>query len=229
MITGKGSHIASPLNQLRAAAIDRRRRGFRPATHSNYVSSITLYIQFCVIYDIPVESPTQNDFGAFCEFLIRGELAPATIKNYFSAIRAFYAWWPLPLVLKMLKSQATTLTIRGISYTVRSPPDVRAAMTVEHLEMLVHLCASDPKLLPFRFGFTLAFFGYLRISNITPPSANKYDESRHRRCRTYIGRSGLPSQMVEDPATRCARSKNSYPCIGRFARVPGESLATIRE
>ena len=170
---------ASPFKQLVDAAQDRRRNGYRPNTFCNYYSCAVVFIQFCVVYGIQPTALGHDDLGAFLEFLVAGRLAAPTIKNYLSAIRSLFTWWDQPQVLRVLNSQACRLIQRGIANTVRPAQDTRAAMNVEDLRLLIIVCASDPALLPVRVGVLLAFFGYLRLSNIAPRTVAEFDPTRH--------------------------------------------------
>ena len=124
-------------------------------------------------------------------------------------------WGQIPLPLKILRSHASTLMLRGIVNTVRPPPDIRSAMTIEHLIVLANLCDTDPRWLPMKCGLTLAFFGYLRISNIAPASVGLFDVSRHTKLADVVPtrdglvfhlkwsktrQHGLPTQKIPIPS-----------------------------
>ena len=157
----------------------RRRSGFRPATLNNYTSSATLWVQFCLVHNVSLTAPTQDDVGAYTEFLLRGQLAPATIRNYMTALRAFYMWWSQPQAVAILNSHATRLTIRGIDYTVESSADTRTAVTENELFALLVATESHQRFFVMRVGILLSFFAYLRLSNLVPPSVADFDPSRH--------------------------------------------------
>ena len=81
--------------------------------------------------------------------------------------------------MKDLTSPAWTLTLTAISYSAGPQPDNRSAITLEDLTRLVAVCNTDPSLVPLRVALVFGFLGYLRISNITPPTAQSFDPTRH--------------------------------------------------
>ena len=54
-----------------------------------------------------------------------------------------------------------------------------ATITLEDLTRLVAVCNTDPSLVPLRVALVFGFLGYLRISNMTPPTAQSFDPTRH--------------------------------------------------
>ena len=79
------------LAALRYSARKRRGEAMRPGTRKNLMSCQTLFVQFCLMYGIPVEAPSIDDVGAFTELLVESKLSVATIKNYCVAIKTLYA------------------------------------------------------------------------------------------------------------------------------------------
>ena len=124
-------------------------------------------------------SPRLDDFGAFAELLLISGRSPATVKNYLSAIKSLFQEWRAASVVKDLTSPAWTLTLRAISYSAGPEPDNRSAITIEDLTRLVAVCNTDPSLVPLRVALVFGFLGYLRISNMTAPTAQSFDPTRH--------------------------------------------------
>ena len=85
----------------------------------------------------------------------------------------------VPSVVKDLASPAWTLTVRAISYSAGPQPDNRSALTKENLIWLVAVCNTDPSLVPRRVALVFGFLGYLRISNMAPPTSQFFDPTRH--------------------------------------------------
>ena len=169
----------SPLEALREAARLRRKEGYRPGSRKNLISCQTLFIQFALVYDVDLYAPRLDDFGAFAELLLISGRSPATVKNYLSAIKSLFQEWRAASVVKDLTSPAWTLTLRAISYSAGPQPDNRSAITLEDLTRLVAICNTDPSLVPLRVALVFGFLGYLRISNMTPPTAQSFDPTRH--------------------------------------------------
>ena len=82
-------------------------------------------------------------------------------------------------MVKDLASPAWTLTLRAIAYSAGTQPEHRSAVTKEDLIKLVAVCDTDPSLVPLRVALVFGFLGYLRISNLAPPTAQSFDPARH--------------------------------------------------
>ena len=71
------------------------------------------------------------------------------------------------------------LTLRAISYSAGPQSDHRSAITKDDLHKQVAVCNKDPSLVPLRVALVFGFLGYLRISNLAPPTAKSFNPARH--------------------------------------------------
>ena len=126
-----------------------------------------------------LQSPHLDDFGAFAEFLLISGRSPATVKHYLSPFKSLFQEWMVPSVVKDLAYLAWSLTLQAISYSAGPQPDNRSAVTKEDLIRLVAVCKTDPSRVPLRVALVFGFLGYLRISNMAPPTAQPFDPTRH--------------------------------------------------
>ena len=114
---------------------------------------------------------------AFSEFLHHNALSPSVIKNYISSIRKqtkHYGWHTHPFAHHLVSDHIRSITINS-SFTP-SHKDVFDLPTLAKISQACnHLC--DPPL--FRAAFLLAYFAFLRMSNIAPHSLWAFDPSRH--------------------------------------------------
>ena len=69
--------------------------------------------------------------------------------------------------------------MKGIANTVRPPKDKRTAVTPEHLRLILRTCDAHREWLPAKLAISLAYFAYLRISNLAPRTMSAFDASRH--------------------------------------------------
>ena len=69
--------------------------------------------------------------------------------------------------------------LRSVSINTRFTATVRGIFDITTLSLISHTCEilDDPAL--FRAAFLLAFFGFLRMSNIAPHSRYKFDKNKH--------------------------------------------------
>ena len=151
----------------------------RPGTFKNNISAQKLYLQFTMVFGIPADSPQCDDLAAYAEWLLQGGLATQTVRNHFSALRAMYQWVNNQPAVDVLSSSRWQMTIRGICNTIRPSNNVRAAMTPDDLLTILEACTWCDDLMPLTVALTFGFFGYLRISNLAPPTAHEFDQTRH--------------------------------------------------
>ena len=132
-----------------------------------------------LVHELDPYRPSLNDVGAFVEFLVTDHNSPATIQNYLTAVRAMYRWWARPDITQMLDSHGVHQMMKGIANTVRPPKDKRTAVTPEHLRLILRTCDAHREWLPAKLAISLAYFAYLRISNLAPRTMSAFDASRH--------------------------------------------------
>ena len=123
--------LGSPLEALREAAQLRRKEGYRPGSRKNLISCQMLFIQFTLVYEVDLQAPALDDFGAFAELLLISGRSPATVKNYLSAVKLLFHKWQVPGVVRDLSSPAWTLTLRAIAYSAGPQPGHRSVVTKE--------------------------------------------------------------------------------------------------
>ena len=157
----------------------RRREAYRPGTLKNYRAAQRLFIQFCLIYKIDVSFPTEVDLAAYTEWLVLAALSSATIRNHLSALKMLYEWWGKGQVVASLSSNAWSLTVKGIVNTIRPSFDKRTAMTLNDLLFIMEAASESMALTPILGALTFGYMGFLRISNLAPPTLDSFDKTRH--------------------------------------------------
>ena len=75
-----------------------------------------------MVYEVDLQAPALDDFGAFPELLLISGRSPATVKNYLSAAKLLFQEWQVPNVVRDLSSSAWTLTLRAIAYYAGPQP-----------------------------------------------------------------------------------------------------------
>ena len=99
------------------------------------------------------------------------------ITSYVSSLKKAahkYSWspdvFPHRLVLEYLRS---------VSINTRFTPTVRGNFDTTTLSLISQICEILEDAALFRAVFLLAFFGFLRMSNIAPHSRYKFDKNKH--------------------------------------------------
>ena len=190
--------------------MNRRRKAYEPSTLKNYHSAQKLFLRFCLVYGIDISFLAELDLAAYAEWLIQGALSCATVQNHLAAVKMFYQWWGKTDVVGSMVSPAWDLTIKGLN-TIRPSFDKRAALTIEHLAQLVDVCLDDLSLAPLRVALTFGFFGFLRISNLAPPTTLGFDAARHTSFGDSLFNQGLMLNIKWSKTRQNAKHTISIP------------------
>ena len=153
----------------------RTRTAYRPSTLSAHLVHIRTYLAFVTFMGLPVEL-SLHSLLAFLEYLHINSISHKVILNYISLKKAVikYKWHPEVLSHRLIGD-----FLRSISINSRFTPTSRGTFDLSTLALISRSCdiLVDPPL--FRAIFMLAFFAYLRMSNIPPHSRFRFDPSRH--------------------------------------------------
>ena len=146
----------------------RQAQALRPGTQDNYRSAQRSFLGFCRRNHLDPCDLGPLDVAAFMEVLADQGLTLGTIKNYIWQVNQ-----------SVFSSFSWTLTARALSHTIRSAPPHRPAITWDHLEDLVQYASRHPSLTVLKCAVMLAFFAFLRASNLAPKSTKRFDSTRH--------------------------------------------------
>ena len=139
---------------------------FRPKTRKCYTLLLRNFVGFCQCSKISLQEISIDIILAYLEYLVENKVSMAMIANNISAIKA-------------------NLTLYGLEYSILDHPRVHYfmkairinrrlsipkcnIMSIKDLEWLSALCDQFACGPVFRAVFLLAFFAFLRISNVTP-------------------------------------------------------------
>ena len=116
---------------------------------------------------------------SFLEYLYINNLSPGVIQNYLSSLRTFArlrGWDISPFKHKLVLDYVRSITINS-----HFSPVPKGIFDVKTLAQITQACdlLDDPPL--YKSAFLLAFFGFLRMSNIAPHSKQKFDSQKHFR------------------------------------------------
>ena len=142
-----------------------------------------LYMAFCDFIASDPLNPQIFTILAFLEFLAFNNLKPASILNYVSAIRSQFTWFNLDT--QTLFHPKVRHMLRALELSNHSAAIQKAIFDIPTLTKIIETCLLFPFPLTFRALFLLAFLGFLRISNLVPPSKNSFDITKHL-CRGDI-------------------------------------------
>ena len=126
--------------------------------------------------DLP-QSLTPHTILAFLEYLHQNSLSPKVIKNYLSSIKSMA--FQFNIDHSALSHYTISRYLRSLSINSTFRPTPRGIFDIQTLYRISILCDSlhDPSL--FRAIFLVAFYGFLRMSNIAPHSSKCFSQDIH--------------------------------------------------
>ena len=171
--------VADPdLITLRNAADRRQRQAYRPGTRANHRCQVASFINFCTNHNLQFLNPSVDTLCVYTEYLAQKFSSPTSVKNYLSAVKLLHNL--LGLQAPSLDSFQYRMMLRALPLTMRHVPTQRQPITPTLLGQICRVCdyLSVPGLV-LKVAFLLSFFGFLRQSNLAPPSTRRFDRSRH--------------------------------------------------
>ena len=179
--------FTGPLKKLKKSMMERRQKAFAPGTNKNRMSQLRLYFSFCIKYGLTDIDPTTETLCLYIEFLAQNLSSPKSVVNYISAVRFLHHW--VGVKSAALDSFEVTLLLRACHNTMHHIPLQRAPLTPELIRELLHVSSGlVPHYSVFKCAVLLAFFGFLRMSNLTSRSQQAFDPAKHT-CRGDVFRS----------------------------------------
>lgn len=149
------------------------------STKKTYDSGMRQFFTFCSQMNITPQLPIDEDTLINFSVSMARSVQYSTIKNYLSAVKNYHSSHgyklPLPNFLRL------QLVLRGIKRSQGTCPRVRRPITLQLLNLFYHLLnvqRTDSKdSLMHWAAMTLAFFGFLRIGELTCNSS--FDPKHH--------------------------------------------------
>ena len=168
--------MSNPSVNLVNMALHRTTSAYRPSTVAAHQSHIKTYTGFLIYMRLPM-NVSVHCLLAFMEYLHDNSLSPSVIKNYISSLTKQakrFGWEMEPFSHHLVRDY-----IRSITINSSFAPSHKGVFDLPTLARISEACSSlyDPPL--FRAAFLLAYFGFLRMSNIAPHSLKAFDSTRH--------------------------------------------------
>ncbi|XP_073768545.1 uncharacterized protein [Danio rerio] len=173
--------IDHPLHNLRHISVSLILQGIAPRTLQSYLTAWNSFKHFHSVYKAPFPDFSLLSITSFISHLhISKNMQSGSIRSYLSGIQFFHKLIHGSPSDAILNSQ-TSLLIKGIQKTHPHPPDPRLPITLNILTKCIHTLRKGYQSIntarTLDTMFTLAFFGFLRCSEITTTS--KFNPSIH--------------------------------------------------
>ena len=111
------------------------------------------------------------------EYLLLNGLSPSNISNHLAAIRAFFIVNGLNTI--PLRHDQIAMYHKSIKLNIPFTPKQTSLIDIQLLTNLIQASKSLPNSEVFVALYSLAFFSFLRLSNLLPHSIKTYDHLRH--------------------------------------------------
>ena len=167
--------IAGPHLSLLSNAYTRINSALRPRTASAYAEKFKLYMAFTSWCRIPMVAV--DSILAFLELLAQNGSRSHTLSSYVSVFKHFFRLYDLDIT--GLCHRKVHLFVKSVSHNAKYFPRFKANFTIETLTRLVHACDQLTHGKVYKAAYLLAFFAFLRLSNVAPASAAAFDVTRH--------------------------------------------------
>ena len=150
---------------------------FRPKTTQAYTMLFRIFIAFCICCSLSINKVTLVHILAYMEFLAKNNVSVPMLANHISALKAKFTLYDLNF--QLLDHPKVKYFLRSMKLNrplVVSPKNI---MSLDTLTNLVRQCDHIYAGQIFKSIFLIAFFGFLRISNLAPHAVKDFDSSRH--------------------------------------------------
>jgi hypothetical protein len=150
---------------------------YRPSTRANHTLAVKTLAAFCILFSVQFPVVSTITLLTYIEFLVDNGLAPATIKNYLSAVQTTFR--RLSIDITGFQSNLIKLSLRSLEINTPTAYKPKPIVSLHDLCMLLTVMLGHPLFKFFRVTILFGFFGMLRISNVTSSSIKYFDKSRH--------------------------------------------------
>ena len=165
--------------QLATSAADRLLSGFRPSTLSQYRRMWRDFLAFQVAAGLLPSQVTAQMLFSFMEFLHCNALSSGQISNYLTALRALYNIYIVyGFETSPFKDEHLPLFIKSLRVQSPFKPKLVLSLDIELLQRIVFQCQNLCFPEVFRPLYLVAFFSFMRLSNLLPHSVSSFDHTR---------------------------------------------------
>ena len=126
------------------------------------------FMMFCEFMGKDILRINVNTSLMFVEFLAYNGLKHVSILNYILAIKSQFKWLEIPSTV--FDHTKVKLMLKVVAVSIRNPPKLKQIFDISILFQIILSCSALPHPLVFKSLYLLAFFGFLRISNLLPPT-----------------------------------------------------------
>ena len=145
---------------------------FRPATQKMYNGMFRLFLAFTIFMKVPISAITSVVLISYMQFLDANSISPSAMANHISAIKAKMALCGLPLA--MFDDPRIKYFQKAMVLKRPFKANLKKIIDIDTLQLIIRACDFTYMGQIFKSVYTIAFFSFLRLSNLVPHSAQKF-------------------------------------------------------
>ena len=126
---------------------------------------------------IDIEQLNVSNVLSFLEFLVQNGVSIHMLKNYVSALKAVCVIYQLHF--NCFDHPRVRLFVKSIQINKPLVVKPKNVMDVSVLETIIAKCAALSNPVVYRALFSVAFFGFFRLSNCVPHAMAQFDHTHH--------------------------------------------------
>ena len=150
---------------------------FRPSTERNYTSMFRLFLAFTIFMKLNIFQLTPVMVLAYLQFLESNNISASAMANHLSAIKAKLSIYGVPTHM----FQDSRIRYFQKAMTLHKPFKVqlKKVIDINTLQLIVRTCDSTYMGQVFKAIYTMAFFSFLRLSNLVPHNVCAFSPLYH--------------------------------------------------
>ena len=158
-------------------AAQKTQMAFRPGTQRSYQSMFRLFLAFTVFMQVSVFNLSPVIVISYLQFLTTNNVSPPSLANHLSAIKASLSIYGLPT--HIFQDSRIRYFQKAVALHKPFKPCLKSIIDIDTLHLIVRACDSTYMGQVFKAVYTLAFFSFLRISNLVPQAVNLFSPLYH--------------------------------------------------
>ena len=159
---------------------------------------------------------------SFMKFLHCNAVSSSHISNYLAALRAFYIVYGLNT--SAFKDEHLPLFIKSLKLQAPLKPRSVLSLDIDLLQRIVNQCEKFSFPVVFRPLYLVAFFSFMRLSNLLPHSVSMFHHTRHLARGDVIF--GQPGAVLVVTWSKTMQNRREFATI-TLPDLQGSSLCPI--
>ena len=150
---------------------------FRPSTDRNYTSMFRLFLAFTVFMKLSIFNLSPLILIAYLQFLETNHFSPSAMANHMSAIKAKLALFGIST--HIFEDQRIKYFHKAMILHQPFKVQLKKIIDIDTLQLIVRTCDSMYMGQVFKAVYTLAYFSFLRLSNLVPHTSAQFSPLYH--------------------------------------------------